>query len=54
MARRRMIVVAGPPGSAKTKYFPVTAFGLDSFNIDGGRNRPGFHPDWNARPGVTC
>jgi predicted ABC-type ATPase len=34
MARRRMIVVAGPPGSGKTRYFPVTAFGVDSFNID--------------------
>jgi hypothetical protein len=29
-----MIVVAGPPGSGKTRYFPVTAFGIDSFNID--------------------
>jgi predicted ABC-type ATPase len=29
-----MIVVAGPPGSGKTRYFPVTAFGVDSFNID--------------------
>jgi predicted ABC-type ATPase len=29
-----MIVVAGPPGSGKTKYFPVTAFGVDAFNID--------------------
>lgn len=34
MARPRMIVVAGPPGSGKTRYFPVTAFGVDSFNID--------------------
>lgn len=34
MARPRMIVVAGPPGSGKTMYFPVTAFGVDSFNID--------------------
>ncbi len=33
-ARPRMIVVAGPPGSGKTRYFPVTAFGVDSFNID--------------------
>jgi predicted ABC-type ATPase len=32
MARPR--VVAGPPGSGKTRYFPVTAFGVDSFNID--------------------
>lgn len=29
-----MIVVAGPPGSGKTRYFPVTAFGIDAFNID--------------------
>ena len=29
-----MIVVAGPPGSGKTTYFPVTAFRIDSFNID--------------------
>jgi predicted ABC-type ATPase len=29
-----MIVVAGPPGSGKTRCFPVTAFGIDSFNID--------------------
>jgi predicted ABC-type ATPase len=29
-----MIVVAGPPGSGKTRFFPVTAFGVDSFNID--------------------
>lgn len=29
-----MIVVAGPPGSGKTTYFPVTAFGVDAFNID--------------------
>ena len=29
-----MIVVAGPPGSGKTTYFPVTALGIDSFNID--------------------
>jgi predicted ABC-type ATPase len=34
MVRPRMIVVAGPPGSGKTRYFPVTAFGVDSFNID--------------------
>ena len=33
MTRPRM-VVAGPPGSGKTTYFPVTAFGVDSFNID--------------------
>jgi predicted ABC-type ATPase len=29
-----MLVVAGPPGSGKTSCFPVTAFGVDSFNID--------------------
>lgn len=29
-----MIVIAGPPGSGKTTYFPVTAFRIDSFNID--------------------
>src|SRR5260221_2189778 len=34
MSRPRMIVVAGPPGSGKTRYFPVTAFGVDAFNID--------------------
>src|SRR5687767_6411674 len=34
MARPRMLVVAGPPGSGKTTYFPVTAFGVDSFNVD--------------------
>jgi len=32
--RARMIVVAGPPGSGKTSSFPVTAFGVDAFNID--------------------
>ncbi len=34
MARPRMIVVAGPPGSGKTRSFPVSAFGADAFNID--------------------
>ena len=34
MARPRMIVVAGPPGSGKTSSFPVTGFGVDGFNID--------------------
>jgi predicted ABC-type ATPase len=34
MARPRMIVIAGPPGSGKTRYFQVTAFGIDAFNID--------------------
>jgi predicted ABC-type ATPase len=32
--RPRMIVVAGPPGSGKSRYFPVAAFDVDSFNID--------------------
>lgn len=34
MARPRMIVVAGPSGSGKTRNFPVSAFGVDAFNID--------------------
>lgn len=34
MARPRMIVVAGPPGSGKTTSFPVTALQVDAFNID--------------------
>lgn len=34
MPRPRAMVVAGPPGSGKTRYFPVTAFGIDAFNID--------------------
>ena len=34
MVEPRMFVVAGPPGSGKTTYFPVTAFGVDAFNID--------------------
>jgi predicted ABC-type ATPase len=34
MARPRMIVVAGPPGSGKTRSFPVSALGVDGFNID--------------------
>jgi hypothetical protein len=34
MTRPRILVVAGPPSSGKTTYFPVTAFGVDSFNID--------------------
>lgn len=29
-----MLVVAGPPGSGKTTFFPVTAFRVDAFNID--------------------
>lgn len=34
MVRPRMLVVAGPPGSGKTTYFSVNAFGVDAFNID--------------------
>lgn len=34
MARPRLIVIVGPPGSGKMRYFPVTAFRVDSFNID--------------------
>ena len=34
MPRPRMLVVAGPPGSGKTTYFPVSAFGVDWFSID--------------------
>lgn len=34
MARARMVVVARPPGSGKTTYFPVSALRVDSFNID--------------------
>jgi hypothetical protein len=29
-----MVIVAGPPGSGKTTRFPVTEFGVDSFNAD--------------------
>lgn len=29
-----MIVVAGPSGSGKTSAFPVTALGVDAFNVD--------------------
>jgi predicted ABC-type ATPase len=29
-----MIVVAGPPGGGKTSTFPVTALGVEAFNID--------------------
>jgi len=29
-----MFVVAGPPGSGKTTFFPVTALGIDAFSID--------------------
>jgi len=34
LARPRMVVVAGPPGSGKTTRFPVAEFGVDSFNAD--------------------
>jgi len=30
----RMIVIAGPPGSGKSSIFPVTSFGVASFNAD--------------------
>ena len=30
----RLIVIAGPPGSGKSTLFPVSAFGVDSFNAD--------------------
>ncbi len=29
-----MLVVAGPPGSGKTTAFPLSAMGIDAFNID--------------------
>lgn len=29
-----MLVVAGPPGSGKSTFFPVSGFGIDAFNID--------------------
>jgi hypothetical protein len=38
MARARMVVVAGPPGSGKTTYFPVTALRVDSFNAPAATN----------------
>ena len=56
-----MIVVAGPPGSGKTSSFPVTAFGVDAFNIDDrcaqvlgsyraiGRSRRGNHDQERAQ-----
>ena len=34
MARPVMLVVAGPPGSGKTMFFPASALGVDAFNID--------------------
>jgi len=30
----RMFLVAGPPGSGKSTAFPVSGFGVDSFNAD--------------------
>jgi hypothetical protein len=33
-ARPVMIVVAGPPGSGKSTFFPIAAMGVDSFSID--------------------
>jgi predicted ABC-type ATPase len=30
----RMIVIAGPPGSGKSSRFPLSSFGIDSFNAD--------------------
>lgn len=29
-----MVVVAGPPGSGKTTFFPASALGIDAFSID--------------------
>lgn len=34
VARPIMIVVAGPPGSGKSTFFPVGAMGVDAFSID--------------------
>ena len=34
MARPRMIVIAGPPSTGKTRGFPASGFGVDGFNID--------------------
>ena len=41
-----MFVVAGPPGSGKSTYFPLAGFGVDGFNID---DRCGASPDWLIR-----
>lgn len=30
----RMFIVAGPPGSGKSSVFPVSSFGVNSFNAD--------------------
>ena len=32
--RPRMVVIAGPPGSGKSTFFPVSDLGLDGFNAD--------------------
>src|SRR5215471_14737489 len=29
-----VIVVAGPPGSGKSTFFPISALGVDAFSID--------------------
>jgi predicted ABC-type ATPase len=29
-----MIFIAGPPGSGKSSRFPLSSFGVDSFNAD--------------------
>jgi len=29
-----MVVVAGPPGSGKSTFFPIGALGVDAFSID--------------------
>jgi adenylate kinase family enzyme len=29
-----MLVVAGPPGSGKSTFFPIAAMGVDAFSID--------------------
>ena len=33
-ARPVMIVIAGPPGSGKSTFFPIGALGVDAFSID--------------------
>ena len=33
-ARPVMLVVAGPPGSGKSTFFPIAAMGVDAFGID--------------------
>jgi predicted ABC-type ATPase len=34
MTHPRLVVVAGPPGSGKSRQFPVDGFGIDGFNVD--------------------